>query len=390
MSRRGAASSSSSSSAGSSSGGNNKIELQTYLVQQLQEHEGGLSDEELQTIFGDRYGQELVEILNHLLNLNRLQLLKKGDVLIYKLIREETAIKFEGLAPEQMLVYQVCEKAGNRGIWTRDIKMVTNIPQHTLTKTLKVLEQRNLIKSVRSVVSKSKKLYMLYDIIPAKEITGGPWYTDQEFDTEFVDHLRDYIVRIVKKFRYADLREVNNEVTSSGVVGVQLSLDELESVLKALVFDGFLEEVDRFELSRADLPQGGSGGDGGMEIAYDQEGGPEGESEAPSSSGARGKKGASSGAGAGSQKGVSTRTGVVFDGRGRTLYKVCRDIEPVNMLTPIPCGVCPVITRCCDGGVISPTTCEYMQQWLEVNDQSVEDGTNPGAALAMAVAGDAW
>ena len=60
-----------------------------------------------------------------------------------------------------------------RGVWTRDIKLSTNIPQHTLTKTLKILEQRNLIKSVRSVVSKSKKLYMLYDIVPAKEITGA-------------------------------------------------------------------------------------------------------------------------------------------------------------------------------------------------------------------------
>ena len=60
----------------------------------------------------------------------------------------------------------------NRGVWTRDIKLSTNIPQHTLTKTLKILEQRNLIKSVRSVVSKSKKLYMLYDVVPAKEITG--------------------------------------------------------------------------------------------------------------------------------------------------------------------------------------------------------------------------
>ena len=82
-------------------------------------------------------------------------------------------MKFEGLGPEQILVYQLCEKAGNKGIWTRDIKNATNIPQHTLTKTLKILEQRNLVKAVRSIASKSKKLYMLYDIIPAKEITGN-------------------------------------------------------------------------------------------------------------------------------------------------------------------------------------------------------------------------
>ena len=59
------------------------------------------------------------------------------------------------------------------------MKTATNIPQHTLTKTLKILEQRNLVKFVRAVTSKSKKLYMLYDVVPAKDITGGPWYTDQ-------------------------------------------------------------------------------------------------------------------------------------------------------------------------------------------------------------------
>lgn len=64
------------------------------------------------------------------------------------------------------------------------MKTATNIPQQTLTKTLKILEQRNLVKFVRAVTSKSKKLYMLYDMIPAKDITGGPWYTDQVFFLE--------------------------------------------------------------------------------------------------------------------------------------------------------------------------------------------------------------
>jgi DNA-directed RNA polymerase III subunit RPC6 len=141
------------------------------LLQLLNQDENGLSDEQISNHFGARYA-ELVPLLNDLLSMNRLQLFTQGGVLIYRLVHEETAAKFEGLGPEQLLVYQVCEKSGNRGIWTRDIKLTTNIPQHTLTKTLKILEQRNLIKSVRSVVSKSKKLYMLYDVMPAKEITG--------------------------------------------------------------------------------------------------------------------------------------------------------------------------------------------------------------------------
>ena len=36
--------------------------------------------------------------------------------------------------------------------------------QNTLTKTLKSLEGRHLIKTAKSVKSKSKKLYMLYEL----------------------------------------------------------------------------------------------------------------------------------------------------------------------------------------------------------------------------------
>lgn len=114
-------------------------------------------------------------------------------------------------------MYQVCERAGNKGIWTRDIKSATNIPQLQLTKTLKTLEQRNLIKSVRSITSKSKKLYMLYDAIPAKDITGGPWYTDQEFDHEFIDGLYTFILQLVESMGMANLDTICERVRISGI-----------------------------------------------------------------------------------------------------------------------------------------------------------------------------
>jgi DNA-directed RNA polymerase III subunit RPC6 len=61
-------------------------------------------------------------------------------------------------------IIQVIERAGNKGVWTKDIKMQTNVQQQTLTKSLKQLESRRLVKSVKSVTSKSRKLYMLYDL----------------------------------------------------------------------------------------------------------------------------------------------------------------------------------------------------------------------------------
>eukprot|EP00596_Hydrurales_sp_CCMP1899_P002715 CAMPEP_0119035672 /NCGR_PEP_ID=MMETSP1177-20130426/2852_1 /TAXON_ID=2985 /ORGANISM="Ochromonas sp, Strain CCMP1899" /LENGTH=271 /DNA_ID=CAMNT_0006994297 /DNA_START=86 /DNA_END=898 /DNA_ORIENTATION=- len=259
------------------------------LLQLLNANESGLSDEQISNHFGPRYG-ELVPILNELLSMNRLQLFTQGGVLIYRIVQEETAAKFDGLGPEQLLVYQVCERSGNRGIWTRDIKVSTNIPQHTLTKTLKILEQRNLIKSVRSVVSKSKKLYMLYDIVPAKEITGGPWYTEQEFDHEFVEELCNFVVQFVNSKGMIDLVAINARVRISGISKVELSLEELELVLQTLVYDGRLEEV---------------------------------------------------------RTSVLSYTG--HTGTGQTMYKVSKSINPPNFLTETPCGVCPVSSQCCEG-----------------------------------------
>lgn len=123
-----------------------------------------------------------------------------------------------------MLVHQIIERSGNKGIWTRDIKVASSIPQHTLTKTLKILEQRSLIKSVRSVVSKSKKLYVLFDVVPAKSVTGGPWYSDQEFDHEFVSELSSFIVQMVHAEKMMDLQAITEKIRISGISKVLLAL----------------------------------------------------------------------------------------------------------------------------------------------------------------------
>lgn len=115
--------------------------------------------------------------------------------------------------------------------------------QQAITKALKFLETRMLIKSVRSVVSKTKKLYMLFDMVPGKELTGGPWYTDQEFDEDFVLLLSKFIVNVVKEKQIADINAINAEVKNSGISKVELSLEDLEMVIQTLVYDGLLEEV---------------------------------------------------------------------------------------------------------------------------------------------------
>jgi len=178
------------------------------------------------------------------------------------------------------------------------------LPQQSLDKNIKLLEQRLLIKNVRSVGSKTKKLYMLYELAPAKEITGGPWYTDQEFDHEFVEALRSFILQVVCAQGTADLPTISQRVKRSGISTVDLAEEELEMVLCTLIYDGKLEQVD------------------GMD-------------------------------------GAATTT---------QLYRAAVPTSAATSVTEVPCGVCPLVSQCREGGVISPTSCEYMTKWLELAD----------------------
>ena len=308
--------------------------LQEEVLDIMRHTPEGVTNEQLKAHFGDRF-HSLAPVVNALLESRRIALYSPAatggggaSTLMYRLVSEETVAGLDGLGPEQILVYQICEKAGNKGIWMRDIKSQTNIPQQTLTKTLKILEQRNLIKNVRSVVSKTKKFYMLFSATPAKELTGGPWYTDQEFDHAFVEDLCKMIIGIVKQQTVSDAGAILSRLVSTGIIEAGcLSLEDVETVMQMLVFDGRLEEAT---IGHAGAPGGGVSGSTEPASATDDGGG----------------------------------RGSIAPPRLPPRYKMAKEFSSYNHLTETPCGVCPVISQCSEGGLISPATCPYMSDWL--------------------------
>ncbi|KAK1928493.1 DNA-directed RNA polymerase III subunit rpc6 [Phytophthora citrophthora] len=153
------------------------------------------------------------------------------------------------LGLEQRLVLQEIERAGNKGIWTRDIKSHTNIPQQIVTKTLRLLETRRLVKSVKSISSKNKKLYMLFDLVPSTEITGGPWYNEQEFDHVFIDTLSTFVYEVIKASGMSTLNAITDKVHASGISKVALGPEEIRSIIQTLMYDGRVEEVRSVRLT---------------------------------------------------------------------------------------------------------------------------------------------
>lgn len=214
------------------------------------QNRAGISNKAIQAEFRDSQERNhLADVINELSRESRLHMSKSGidNQLFYTLVAQEVAQKYQGLDVSAKMVLQVIEKAQNSGIWTKDIRLQTNIQQQALNKIFKQLEQRRLIKPVKSVTAKAKKLYMLFELTPSKELTGGVWYSGLEFDHEFISELRTFVMHCVRRLNGGQgvtLIDIKNKMIQANVSRVELSLDEVKQLVQPLVYDYYIEEVE--------------------------------------------------------------------------------------------------------------------------------------------------
>uniref|UniRef100_A0A7S0UN05 DNA-directed RNA polymerase III subunit RPC6 n=1 Tax=Polytomella parva TaxID=51329 RepID=A0A7S0UN05_9CHLO len=283
--------------------------LDEQILELLKKNPEGLSHPKLEEGLVGVNVDAIASAVNRLSN-QHLKLFKQGNVLFYKLITSEDA-KLKNLVPEELLVYQEIQKGGSRGVWTKDLRRKTNLTQPIVTKILKTLESRRLIKDVKNVNNPSRKLYMLYELEPSNEVTGGAWYTENQFDAEFIDVLREACYRYIVMEKDVTVNRVADFIRSRGFSKVDLRVEDIKTILYTLVCDGIVDVIDPDEL---DATGGGTGANDDDEEHY-----------RPAA-----LKGAKS-----------------------------------TPLTDTPCGTCPVFDECRAGGLISPSTCVYFEKWLE-------------------------
>ena len=68
---------------------------------------------------------------------------------------------------------------------------------------------------------KNRKVYMLAELEPSREITGGVWYTDNELDTDLIEVLRKqclhYIMQEVRRNTHSLTPHIHHFRTNSHV-----------------------------------------------------------------------------------------------------------------------------------------------------------------------------
>ena len=264
------------------------------------------------------------------------------------------------------MIFSNIESAGHEGIWTRTINLRTNLHTSVVMRSLKNLESKGFIKSVQSVKFPTRKIYMLASLTPSEDVTGGPWFTDGELDTEFVKALCDLLYKFVrsKSFyqapvltstsstgptakrvksnrpqtdttkrplsssntnntnallpfppsytAYPTLFEIMSWINNSGVTQVPLADEHVRQLMDILYYDKRVERVN--------------GGKAFIAVRNP-----------PASDD------------------LSNEVPLSDPGRA------------ANAFTEAPCGRCPVFNLCEEGGPVSASKCVYFKDWLELD-----------------------
>jgi len=184
--------------------------------------------------------------INSLLSQGYLELLLQDGQPLYKEIDIETANRLRGLSTEEQAAYHKIKETKDLGIWTRDLKRSLHITQtQKFDKMMKKLLEKQLIKTVKGITGKNKNriYYMLYELEPAADLTGGPWYTAAgDYNTELIENLKDAAYRfVVDKGKPIGLTEIANYISVAGVSDVQLQQEHIQSIVNVLVLDGRVE-----------------------------------------------------------------------------------------------------------------------------------------------------
>jgi|LauGreDrversion4_2_1035121.scaffolds.fasta_scaffold190096_3 DNA-directed RNA polymerase III subunit RPC6 len=151
-------------------------------------------------------------------------------------VSEDVAIKFADLPDEHRVVYKLIADSGSQGIWAKELSTKSKIPAGTLARLTKTLEHRRLIKQITPAQYKTRKVWMLYELEPASELSGGSWYKDGQIDSDLINILRD------KTLEY--LSNTGEPVTADDVQkflasshSLSRSIENIESILRTLVLD---------------------------------------------------------------------------------------------------------------------------------------------------------
>lgn len=212
--------------------------------------------------------------VNFLLGAGMLKVLSNtaGIISFRAVMKKEIEVK-KDMSGEEAMVLGHIQASANEGIWTKHLKAKTELHQTVIDRCLKSLVQKQLVKAIKAVRHPTRKIYMLAHLEPSVELTGGPWYTDNELDTEFIKLLSTACLHYIRDrsfpkqgskgssqndFRlysisaapsYPSAQHIQHFLSKSKITETQLGVEHVEMLLRVLELDGEIEKLPAFTAS---------------------------------------------------------------------------------------------------------------------------------------------
>lgn len=156
---------------------------------------------------------------------------------LYIYIPDEDQSKFVQLNEDSARIYNIVESTGNKGIWRKRLRTLSKMEEKPMSNALSDLVNRKLIKEVSNL--EGKKVYMLFNLQPSSDITGGVWYQSGSFNTALVDSLIGNAVNFVReKPKGVQYQAVVSFIRSSRIGNVSLSDAEAHQIVEACINSG--------------------------------------------------------------------------------------------------------------------------------------------------------
>ncbi|KAG1861184.1 RNA polymerase Rpc34 [Suillus subalutaceus] len=211
--------------------------------------------------------------INFLLGAGMLKVLSNaaGIISFRAVMKKEIEVK-KDMSGEEAMVLGHIQASANEGIWTKHLKTKTELHQTVIDRCLKSLVQKQLVKAIKAVKHPTRKIYMLAHLEPSVELTGGPWYTDNELDTEFIKllstaclhYIRDRsfpkqsskassqnehrLYSISAAPTYPSAQHIQHFLSKSKLTETQLGVEHVEMLLRVLELDGEIEKLPAFTM----------------------------------------------------------------------------------------------------------------------------------------------
>lgn len=244
----------------SEAGGLTPLERQIHGAA-LAAPEHTLTGDELAAQFAHTQIEEQLLAINGLLKKNLFTAQKGPRGIQYVAVSKGEASLLGSMDANELIIYNHIKEARNEGIWTKLIKARTNLHQTVMTRCLRLLEQKQLVKAVKSVKFPTRKIYMLYDLTPSIELSGGPWYTDNELDTGFIHELSMACLRFIQSktwprdghssalypashtHEFPTAHQVHRYLRQARLTDTELEPEHVVALLDLLIYDQQIEKI---------------------------------------------------------------------------------------------------------------------------------------------------